>query len=153
MDQLPGPYVERHPAVGVGCSERCHQLLREAAWRDRQLRHDRVQRLVNIGLRMITDAESIGSNIVSGIVNWISQLPSLMWNIMNNVINTIEGWVSSAFQSAKNFAGSLWDGFKKGLGINSPSFIEKQMVQISKCMDDETRNIDRYVRQIHGLGN
>jgi len=108
---------------------------------------------VNIGLRMITDAESIGSNIVSGIVNWISQLPSLMWNIMNNVINTIEGWVSSAFQSAKNFAGSLWDGFKKGLGINSPSFIEKQMVQISKCMDDETRNIDRYVRQIHGLGN
>lgn len=110
-------------------------------------------KMVSWGAQMISDAENLGSSVVNGITNWISQLPSLMGNIMSSVIKTIEGWVSSAFQSAENFAGSLWDGFKSGLGINSPSFIEKQMVQISKCMNDETNNINRYVKQIQGLGH
>lgn len=110
-------------------------------------------KMVTFGAEMISSAENLGSNIVSGIINWVSQLPTLMWNIMNSVISTVEGWVKSAFDAAKSFAGSLWDGFKSGLGINSPSFIEKQMTQISKCMNDETKNINRYVKQIQGLGH
>ena len=101
---------------------------------------------------MTSQAGQVGANIVNGIISWVSQLPTLMSNIINNVISTIEGWVKSAWDAAKHFAGSLWDGFKKGLGINSPSFIEKQMTQISQCMADETDNINRYVKTIQGLG-
>jgi TP901 family phage tail tape measure protein len=103
--------------------------------------------------QMKSKAEQMGQDVVNGIVNWVSQIPSLMGNIMSNVISTLESWVSKAFDAAKNFAGSLWNGFKKGLGINSPSFIEKQMTQIGECMDTETRNINKYVKQIQGLGS
>jgi TP901 family phage tail tape measure protein len=108
--------------------------------------------VVQFGQNVTNKAVQIGQNIVNGIINWVSQLPGLMANIITNVINTIEGWVTSAFQAAENLAGSLWSGFKKGLGINSPSFIEKQMTQITACMDTETQNINRYVKQIQGLG-
>lgn len=102
---------------------------------------------------MIQKAGNLGSTVVNAISGWISQLPGLMGTIMTNVINTVTGWIGKAFDAAKNFAGSLWNGFKKGLGINSPSFIEKQMTQISNCMDTETQKINKYVKQIQGLGS
>ncbi len=102
--------------------------------------------------RMTSSAVQVGANIVNGIIHWVSQLPTLMTNIINKVISTIEGWVGSAFDAAKHVASSLWNGFKSGLGINSPSFIEKQMVQITDCMATETRKMNDHVKQIQGLG-
>lgn len=109
--------------------------------------------VVTFAGNMVSKAGEIGSNFVNGIINWVNQLPGMMGQIITNVINTVTGWVGQAFKAAENFAGSLWNGFKSGLGIKSPSFIEKQMVQISQCMDDETKKINNSVKQIQGLGS
>jgi hypothetical protein len=37
---------------------------------------------------------------------------------------------TKAFNAAADFASGLWNGFKKGLGINSPSFIEEALFAI-----------------------
>ncbi len=108
--------------------------------------------VVSFAGNMVTQAGRIGMNFVNGIIGWVTQLPGMMTQIITNVINTVTGWVGQAFKAAEGFASSLWNGFKSGLGIKSPSFIEKQMVQISDCMDTETRKINNSVKQIQGLG-
>jgi TP901 family phage tail tape measure protein len=97
-------------------------------------------------------AGQIGMNFVNGILNWLNQLPGLVWQAIQNTINAFTSMVSSAFDAAKSFAKGLWDGFKKGLGINSPSYIEKAMFQISDTMKSETGKISDYVKQVNGLG-
>lgn len=105
------------------------------------------------GQDMWNDASSFGSKIYHGIMDTIEGLPGDLEGIFNNALKAIENLVDDAFKTAESWASSLWDGFKSGLGIHSPSFIEKQMTQISACMDTETQNINRYVKQIQGLGN
>ena len=97
-------------------------------------------------------AGQIGLNFVNGILNWLNQLPGLVWQVIQNVINTFENMVSSAWDAAKNFAKGLWDGFKHGLGINSPSYIEKAMFQITDTMHSESKKIADYVKVVNGLG-
>lgn len=97
-------------------------------------------------------AGQIGLNFVNGILNWLNQLPGLVWQVIQNVINTFENMVSSAWDAAKSFAKGLWDGFKKGLGINSPSYIEKAMFQITDTMKSETKKVADYVKVVNGLG-
>lgn len=97
-------------------------------------------------------AGQIGMNFISGVMNWLNQLPGLVWNAITNAINAFTSMVSSAFDAAKNFAKGLWDGFKKGLGINSPSYIEKAMFQITDTMQSESKKIQDYVKVVNGLG-
>lgn len=105
----------------------------------------------------ITDAVSAagrwGLGVINAVINEVKALPGQVEGIFNNCISAIEGVISSAFNAAKNFASGLWNGFKKGLGINSPSFIEKSMTQIGVTMDTETKKISGYVKQIQGLGS
>lgn len=102
---------------------------------------------------VISTASSMASSVVSAISGGLSALPGLVRGILGNVISAFQGVVSSAFNAAKSFASGLWDGFKSGLGINSPSFIEKQMVQITDVIGQETATMHGQVRQVQRLGN
>lgn len=107
----------------------------------------------NWGSTMFHDVETIATNIWNGLMTTLEGLPGDVEGIFDNALHAIESMISDAFNAAASWASSLWDGFKHGLGIHSPSFIEKQMTQISACMNTETQNINRYVKQIQGLGS
>lgn len=103
--------------------------------------------------QMVAHGRQMASNVISAIRNGLAALPGVVDGAINAAISAFRGMVSRAFNAARSFASGLWDGFKKGLGINSPSFIEKQMWQITDVMDSETRRMRTQVRLVQNLGS
>lgn len=102
--------------------------------------------------RFFSAGRDIGSSIVNGITGFITGLPGTVMGIIGRVIDAFKGMVSKAFNAAKDFAGGLWNGFKDGLGINSPSFIEKQMFQIQDEGENTIGALGKQVRTLQRLG-
>lgn len=75
-------------------------------------------------------AQSAGQGLVNGFISFVQQLPGMIGDIFNNVVNTISGWAGQLFNRARDIAGKFWEGFKQGLGIHSPSYIEKAFMAI-----------------------
>ena len=113
------------------------------------LKNKAVFELTNLAI----EAANAGLEIYNGIVSKVKEIPGAVSGAINNAIQAFKNMVSNAFNAAKSFANGLWEGFKSGLGINSPSFIEKQMVQITRVVDEETRNLRGQVKVVQGLGN
>lgn len=101
----------------------------------------------------LATAIRIASDIKNGIVNGIQGIPGLVTGIFNNVISAIKGVITSAANAVKDFAAGMWEGFKDGLGIHSPSYIEHAMWAITGVVADETDNLKKQVKVIQGLGN
>jgi TP901 family phage tail tape measure protein len=114
---------------------------------------DMKNRAVSGLISMYNGAKSWGSSIYHAVADWVSKLPGAVWGAINNAISAFKSMVSSAFGAAKDFARGLWDGFKDGLGINSPSLIEKQMVQITAVTHAETSKLVGQVRMMQGLAS
>ena len=100
---------------------------------------------------MKTNALSMARGMAQGFVDGINGLPATVTGIFGRVVDAIKGAISSAFSAVKDFAAGMWKGFKEGLGINSPSLIEKQMVQITQVVDTETKNLKKQTLGIQGL--
>jgi len=108
--------------------------------------------MVNWVETMVQKANDLGQRVLAAIGNWFTQLPGNIRQIFDNAVSAIENAISDAFNAAANFAEGLWNGFKHGLGMHSPSYIEKAMFQITDTMYTETDKISDYVKQINGLG-
>ncbi|MCA1800469.1 MAG: phage tail tape measure protein [Actinobacteria bacterium] len=104
-------------------------------------------------ISLVSSAGTMGSRIYNGIKNWVSRIPGAVSGAIGKAIQAFKDMVRRAFSAAKDFAKGLWDGFKAGLGIKSPSFIEKSMVQITRVIDEETKNMRGQVRAVQKLGN
>lgn len=102
---------------------------------------------------LVGAATSLGYRAYKAISDWVGKIPGAVWDAVSNAISAFNSMISSAYNSAKDFASGLWDGFKKGLGINSPSLIEKQMWQITKVTDTETKKLAGHVRVMQALAN
>jgi TP901 family phage tail tape measure protein len=100
---------------------------------------------------LASSAGTWGSNIYNAIEGWFSKLPSAAWDAITNTINAFHDMISQAYDAAKGFGKGLWDGFRKGIGINSPSYIEKAMWQITKVTDQETTKLGNQVRTMQSL--
>jgi len=111
-----------------------------------------ITRLISSASQARTRARQIGQNIINAIRSILTGLPGLVRQLITRAINAITGVAKRAFNAAKNVASNMWNGFKKGLGISSPSFIEEAMFAVSNTMDDETGKMERSVRDIQGLG-
>lgn len=101
---------------------------------------------------MVSKANDLGTRVLAAIGNWFSQLPGNIRQIFDNAVSAIENAISDAFNAAANFAEGLWNGFKHGLGIKSPSYIEKAMFQITDTVSSESDKIAGYVKTINGFG-
>jgi phage-related protein len=108
---------------------------------------------VNAGSSVVEWAKNFGSNLYNGAIGFLENLPSKCWEIIGNVMKAFKDMVKSAFNAAKDFAKGLWDGFKDGLGINSPSLIEKQMVQITDVTGEESSRLRQQVGNLQGLAS
>lgn len=112
---------------------------------------DMKNRSVSAGNSVVAWSKHLGSSVYNGIVGWLTKLPGAVWNAITNCISAFKSMVSSALNAAKDFAKGLWEGFKDGLGINSPSLIEKQMFQITDVTHRETRKLAAQVRMMQGM--
>jgi len=100
-----------------------------------------------------TSARDFSGRVYQGFIDGVQKIPGAVSDAIGNAIQAFKDMVGRAFNAAKEFAAGLWNGFKDGLGINSPSFIEKQMVQITRVVGQETSQLRGQVRKIQGLGN
>lgn len=100
-----------------------------------------------------TAAVNIAKGIYNGVKNAITNLPSIVGGIFGRVVSAIRGLISRAFSAVKDFGKGLWEGFKAGLGIHSPSYIERAMWQITGVVDEETQHMKKTVKQVQSLGN
>jgi TP901 family phage tail tape measure protein len=98
-------------------------------------------------------AREIGGKIVGGIVDLVTGLPGTIGGILGKVISAFTGLIGKAFDAAKNFAGGLWRGFKSGLGINSPSFIEEALFAIDAQAEATTNNLRRAVTSMQNAAS
>jgi TP901 family phage tail tape measure protein len=112
--------------------------------------------LSNIG-NFISDAigkaAHFGQDFFNWIVNSITGLPGKVGEILDKVISAIKGAITGAFNAVKNFAEGLWDGFKEGLGINSPSYIEKAADAINENLLRNAKKIKEHIRTMQNLSS
>lgn len=95
---------------------------------------------------MVSAAGRFGTNVYNGFVNWVKKIPGAVSNAINNAISAFKNMISSAFSVAASFAKGLWDGFKHGLGIHSPSYIERAMWKITDVTQTESKRLGTHVR-------
>ena len=101
---------------------------------------------------MASRARQMASDVYNGIVNGIQGLPGTVGGILNRVIDAFLGVISRAWSAAKNLASSLWNGFKAGLGISSPSFIERAMWSLTDNVAGSIKDLRGQVKTIQRLG-
>lgn len=88
-------------------------------------------------------ATKIASDIVNAVGGFFAKLPERIAGIVDSIVNffkdlprrIIDGLANLGnmlYDKLKSIAGAAWDGFKKGLGIKSPSYIEKAFKAIKK---------------------
>lgn len=98
-------------------------------------------------------AVQFASKFFSNIADKLNDLPSLMGHVIENMISAFTGAIHRAYEAAKDVASNLWEGFKDGIGMHSPSHIERAMWQITGTIDDETKKMARQVRGIQKMSD
>lgn len=91
-------------------------------------------RLLSIAVNKFNQIKSkvvnIGSNLVSGLSRTVSSAPSIFSNMASRIISYVSSLPSRLYSKAVSVAKSFWNGFKKGLGIGSPSLVERAFMAI-----------------------
>ena len=98
------------------------------------------------------EASHMASGFVSRIIDEITKLPGRVGDILGRIIGAIKGRIRDAFNAVKDFASNLWKGFKEGLGISSPSFIEEAMFALTKNVGQELKTLQHQMRDVNALG-
>lgn len=101
----------------------------------------------------IRKAWEFGSGVASGILGFITGIPEKIKEAMDKAIRMIKDGISGAARAAKDFGAGIWNGFKDGIGIHSPSYVEKAMTALVTNVGQDTKNLRKQVGEIQGLGN
>ena len=105
------------------------------------------------GLKWLERAYEVANSVVDGIENIITSLPGVVEGILGRVIDAFKGLIRRGFNAAKDFAKGLWDGFKKGLGIGSPSNIERALFAIEDQAQLTGKNLRGSIRTLNNIGS
>lgn len=95
-----------------------------------------------------TRAISAGRNIINGIVDTIRSLPGEVWNILTQTARRLLDIGGTLWRNAREAASNLWNGFKRGLGIASPSYIEKAL---EKIIESSGETLDKLKKDFSAL--
>ena len=88
-------------------------------------------------------AKNAGRNLVDGFLGFVKNIPNSVRNVFNNVTSFIKNLPGKLFAKAKSIGRSLWNGFKKGIGIGSPSLIERALFAIGDSAFDTVDMLNR----------
>lgn len=112
-------------------------------------------RVVSTGARLMGQFKAkigeMATGAATALVNGIQGMPAAVSGILDRCIEAIKSVITSAFNAVKDFAAGMWDGFKAGLDINSPSIIERQMMQMTDVIDKETKKISKRTMDVQKL--
>lgn len=103
-----------------------------------------IQQVGNYARAIRAYAEQAGRNLVNGFIGNITSLPGRVGQIMWNIVQKIIGFGGQAYNAAVQMAQNIWNGFKSGLGIHSPSYLEKAMdaiIEKAQEMPNEFGNV------------
>lgn len=93
--------------------------------------------------RFTNSVKSAGQNVINGFINPIKKIPGEVTRVFNNIENYISNLPGKLFAKAKNMGTSLWNGFKKGLGIGSPSLLERALFAIGDSAFETVDNLHK----------
>lgn len=79
---------------------------------------------------LVVGAFKLAGAFLEGVWDIISQIPSLFVKAIEDIPKALVGAIEHLFSWGVKVADSIWQGFKKGLGIHSPSYIEDAMNSI-----------------------
>jgi phage-related protein len=96
-------------------------------------------------------AREAAGNLANNFINFISDLPDRVWRILSGVIGRVSQWGSNLVESARSAAGNLWTGFKRGLGISSPSYLERAIDAIAERSHRLPEEMSQDFRRIEDL--
>jgi phage-related protein/HPt (histidine-containing phosphotransfer) domain-containing protein len=108
--------------------------------------------LPGVAADLLAKVLQLGKDITSKLIEGIGDLGTLVKDIFLGMINGIAGLADMAWEKAKSVAGSIWGGFKKGLGINSPSFIEEAMWKMTDNVGKSLNVLSKQTASIQKVG-
>jgi hypothetical protein len=114
---------------------------------------DILQFLIDFVPRAWQTALDIGTNLLHGITDIVTGLPDILSGILDAVIGVFIDMVETGYNAARSFASGLWEGFKEGLGINSPSFIEEALFSIDDQVKSSTAHLASQVAKIQRISS
>ncbi len=101
---------------------------------------DAIRRMWDWRNDMIDRAKDAGQNLLDSFINTITGLPGRLWNVLKDAAWELLRIGSRLWNNAREAGSRIWEGFKSGLGIRSPSLLEQAMQDIidkSHEMPDE----------------
>ncbi|MCK9461586.1 MAG: tape measure protein [Proteobacteria bacterium] len=111
------------------------------------------ERVSNAGKSAYNSAVDFGKGIWNGIMDFINGIPNAVTNAFNSAVDSIKNLIPKAAKSAGDFASGLWNSFKNGLGIHSPSYIEKALFAIEDQAEVTGKNLNGSVDELRKQAN
>lgn len=91
-----------------------------------------------------------GSKLLNSFIDTIKGLPGKVWDILKETAKKLLSIGGELWDNAKRVASDLWEGFKSGLGISSPSYIERALMSIQ---DTSAATVDAMTKDFRGLSS
>ena len=91
-----------------------------------------------------------GSKLLNSFIDTIKGLPGKVWDILKETAGKLLSIGGELWDNAKKVASNLWEGFKSGLGISSPSYIERALMSIQ---DTSAATVDAMTKDFRGLSS
>ena len=88
--------------------------------------------IISWGSELVSRGREAASNLFNAIVNKVKEIPGQMFSIGSNIVSGIWNGISNSIgwitNKVKEFAGSILNGIKSALGIHSPSKVFEEQV-------------------------
>lgn len=108
-------------------------------------------KLLSMIPKLVAAALTIGANIFVGIVSFIGQIPGKLGDLIGAVGKLIADAADGALKAAEHLGSAIWSGFKKGLGLSSPSHLERAMANIVKNVADSANQLGPILNDVNGM--
>lgn len=103
------------------------------------------RRVVPAGLKIVVNAVW---SAVDRIRNAFGSLPGFFKSMWSSILSFITKLPGTLYAKAKSIASSFWNGFKKGLGIKSPSYVEKAFMAMPDRAKASLQDLKKLAPQI-----
>ena len=91
-----------------------------------------ISNIISWGSELVSRGREAASNLFNVIVNKVKEIPGQMFSIGSNIVSGIWNGISNSIgwitNKVKKFAGSILNGIKSALGIHSPSKVFEEQV-------------------------
>lgn len=110
-----------------------------------------MQKIETFGSNVRTTMGKIAKDAVDKFVEFVKGLPGEVMDIFSELVSKMLSAGGDLWNAAKKAASSLWEGFKKGLGISSPSYLEEALKQILDYSEYATKSMGRKMSELNRI--